>query len=162
LDLEGFTPNAVSAHKPTITGYFSTLPDVIITTGLSTPEFPSKQFTPQRIQYACSIDFTSSAVHTVSNGGVFPPLGAPLVAKSLGATITVFGDSVVAPDTKFNLVSGPDWKHNEDIGKVAGLIFDRFGDFEGFLLLNEEGKEKWFNGEKYAENLLRYAWERRL
>jgi hypothetical protein len=158
MDLEGFTAKAVSAHKPTLTGHFSTLPGVIITIGPPIPEFPSKQFTPQRISYACSIDFTPSAVHTVSHGGIFPPLGAPPIAKSLGTTITVLGDSVVAPDTKFNLVSRPDWKHNKDTGKVTGLIFDRFGD-ERFLLLNGEGKEKWFNGKKHAENLLRYAWE---
>ena len=161
LVLEGFTPNAVGSHKPTLTGHFSALSNVNITIGPPTPEFPAKQFTPQRIFYTCSIDFTKPAIHTTAHGGVFPVLGDHPFTEALGATITILADTLVAPDAKFKLVSGPDWKGHEDTGKVTGLIYDRFGYFDGFLLLNEQGKEKWFPGEKNAEELLRFAWEKK-
>ncbi len=47
-------------------------------------------------------------------------------------------------------------------GKVAGLIFDRFGDFEGFLLRLESGEERLFKaGEPNVEKLIQLAWEER-
>ncbi len=33
-------------------------------------------------------------------------------------------------------------RHRAFTGKIAGLIFDRLGDFEGFLLDTEEGEHK--------------------
>jgi hypothetical protein len=51
----------------------------------------------------------------------------------------------------------------EYTGKVIGLIYDRFGDFEGFLLMTDGGKEKKFrNKEKNIESLIRFAWEKRI
>lgn len=48
-------------------------------------------------------------------------------------------------------------------GKVAGMIYDRFGDFEGFLLLTEEGQEYSFRSrESEIEMLIRFAWEDRV
>jgi Pro-kumamolisin, activation domain len=161
LVLEGFTPNAVGSHRPTLTGPFSTLPNVSVTVGPPVPEFPLKHFTPQNISYACSIDFTKPAIHTLAHGGVFPQFGEPPILETLGATITLLGDTVLAADTIFKLVSGPDWHKHEDTGKVTGLIYDRFGYFDGFLLMTKEGKEKWFGSEKNAENLIRFAWEKK-
>jgi len=47
-------------------------------------------------------------------------------------------------------------------GKVAGIIYDRFGDFEGFLLLTECGEERTFRGREHAvERLVRIAWAER-
>ena len=47
-------------------------------------------------------------------------------------------------------------------GKVIGLIHDRFGDFEGFLLLTEHGKEhEFFSHEHAIERLARAAWAER-
>jgi hypothetical protein len=44
-------------------------------------------------------------------------------------------------------------------GKVVGVIYDRFGDFEGFHLLTEEGHERtYFSHEDEIETLARYAW----
>jgi len=43
-------------------------------------------------------------------------------------------------------------------GKVIDLLYDRFGDFEGFTLLTEEGHEHWFRGrEPEVEELIRRA-----
>jgi len=47
----------------------------------------------------------------------------------------------------------------EFTGKVTGLVYDRFGDFEGFLLLTEAGHERVFHSaEAEIEALVRFAW----
>ncbi len=44
-----------------------------------------------------------------------------------------------------------------------GLIYDRFGDFEGFVLLTEEGHERSFRGhDREVEELVRIAWIQRM
>ena len=48
-------------------------------------------------------------------------------------------------------------------GKVASVIYDRFGDFEGFLLVTEEGAELTFRSKESAiEAVIRFAWEDRV
>jgi hypothetical protein len=47
-------------------------------------------------------------------------------------------------------------------GKVSSLIFDRFGDFEGFLLDTEDGERKFFSRENEIEELVERAWCERL
>jgi len=47
-------------------------------------------------------------------------------------------------------------------GKVAGLIFDRFGDFDGFLLDTEDGERSFFSREKDIAQLVERAWRERL
>jgi murein tripeptide amidase MpaA len=47
-------------------------------------------------------------------------------------------------------------------GKVAGLIFDRFGDFAGFLLDTEDGDREFLSREKEMEELAGRAWRERL
>lgn len=47
-------------------------------------------------------------------------------------------------------------------GKIAGLIFDRFGDFEGFLLDTEDCERQFFSREKDVETLAERAWRERL
>jgi hypothetical protein len=47
-------------------------------------------------------------------------------------------------------------------GKIAGLIFDRFGDFEGFLLDTEDGERRFFSREKEVEELAERVWRERL
>jgi hypothetical protein len=47
-------------------------------------------------------------------------------------------------------------------GKIAGLMFDRFGDFEGFLLDTEEGERVYHSREKEMERLAERAWRERL
>jgi hypothetical protein len=46
-----------------------------------------------------------------------------------------------------------------DTGKVIGLIYDRFGDFEGFLLETEHGAERRYSAREHEiEELVRGAW----
>jgi hypothetical protein len=47
-------------------------------------------------------------------------------------------------------------------GKIAGLIFDHFGDFEGFLLDTEDGERRFLSHEKDVEALAERAWRERL
>ncbi len=48
-------------------------------------------------------------------------------------------------------------------GKVVGIIYDRFGDFEGFILETEEGHERLFRGrEQEVEELVNRAWVERM
>jgi hypothetical protein len=47
-------------------------------------------------------------------------------------------------------------------GKIAGLIFDHFGDFEGFLLETEEGEHAFHSHEKEVEQLAERVWRERL
>jgi hypothetical protein len=52
---------------------------------------------------------------------------------------------------------------HEATGKVNGVVYDRFGDFEGFCLLTEEGHERaYFSREAEVEELARYAWAERI
>ncbi len=53
---------------------------------------------------------------------------------------------------------------DEHTGKIAGLRYDRFGDFEGFDLVTLDGEELYFRGhERRVEELVREAWiERQL
>jgi hypothetical protein len=47
-------------------------------------------------------------------------------------------------------------------GKIACLVFDRFGDFEGFLLDTEDGDRKFLSREKDVAELAERAWRERL
>lgn len=47
-------------------------------------------------------------------------------------------------------------------GKVSSLIFDRFGDFEGFVLETDEGHRRFESRERDVEILIERAWKERL
>jgi hypothetical protein len=47
-------------------------------------------------------------------------------------------------------------------GKIAGLIFDRFGDFAGFLLDTEDGERRFSSRDKQIADLAQRAWRERL
>jgi len=52
---------------------------------------------------------------------------------------------------------------HEAIGKVEAVIYDRFGDFEGFRLLTEQGHERFYlSRQAEIEALVRYAWVERV
>lgn len=53
-------------------------------------------------------------------------------------------------------------RHVRFSGKVEGLIFDRFGDFEGFLLDTEDGERTFSSREHQVEDLVRQAWVERV
>jgi hypothetical protein len=84
----------------------------------------------------------------------------------ISGRVTGFGGnpSQIPPSPKGNPVEGrpgehPDHELIEFTGKVSGLIYDRFGDFEGFSLLTERGHEKIFRGwERASEEIVRRAW----
>lgn len=47
-------------------------------------------------------------------------------------------------------------------GKVSGLMFDRFGDFEGFVLATDGGDRRYVSREREIEALAERAWRERL
>jgi hypothetical protein len=56
----------------------------------------------------------------------------------------------------------PEHRAHGSTGKVMGIRYDRFGDFEGFLLLTEHGHERAFSSHEQAIERLAYeAWEHR-
>jgi hypothetical protein len=59
---------------------------------------------------------------------------------------------------------GQGQKHrHEATGKINGVVYDRFGDFEGFCLLTEEGHEHVYRSrEAEIEALARFAWVERV
>lgn len=49
-----------------------------------------------------------------------------------------------------------------ETGKVVGLIYDRFGDFDGFVLETERGEQRRYRAREHeVEDLVRKAWEER-
>jgi hypothetical protein len=58
---------------------------------------------------------------------------------------------------------GPGHDLLEYTGKISGIGYDRFGDFEGFRLRDEEGHEHAFHGrEREVEKIVYKAWEERI
>jgi hypothetical protein len=59
---------------------------------------------------------------------------------------------------------GRDHDHLRQVtGKITGVVYDRFGDFEGFHLLSEHGAEHHYRSrEAEIEELVRFAWEDRV
>jgi hypothetical protein len=47
-------------------------------------------------------------------------------------------------------------------GKISGLIFDRFGDFEGFVLETDEEERSYHSREREIESIAARAWRERL
>ncbi len=57
----------------------------------------------------------------------------------------------------------PVGRMEEFTGKIAGIKYSRFGDFEGFVLETEQGHEKAFEGrEPEVEHLVERAWNERI
>jgi hypothetical protein len=57
---------------------------------------------------------------------------------------------------------GKDHDILDETGKVVGLIHDRFGDFEGFILTTRRGRELTYRSREHAtERLVRTAWAER-
>jgi hypothetical protein len=48
------------------------------------------------------------------------------------------------------------------IGKISGLIFDRYGDFEGFILETDEEERRYYSREREIETIAERAWHERL
>ena len=54
-------------------------------------------------------------------------------------------------------------KHGKHTGKVEGLVYDRFGDFEGFVFHGEDGSERRFRSRSSRiEELIRRAWRQQM
>jgi len=91
--------------------------------------------------------------------------------QQIAGRVTVFGgdpgDILPSPTGEGRKHHHHHRKHEHErlrasTGKIAGLIFDRFGNFEGFVLDTEEGDRKFFSREKDIEHLAERVWHDRL
>ena len=54
-------------------------------------------------------------------------------------------------------------KHEGHTGKIEGLIYDRFGDFDGFIFSGKDGHEYRFHSRSTRiEDLVRFAWREQM
>jgi hypothetical protein len=89
----------------------------------------------------------------------------------LAVRVTGFGGNPadVPPSPTGNVPTQPSpvethrHEHHEVTGKVSGLVFDHFGDFEGFILETPGGDlERFQSREKHVMDILRDALEERI
>jgi hypothetical protein len=95
------------------------------------------------------------------------PVLQRLVGIIAGRVHSLGGDPNLIPPSLTGYHPGPvhgvGKGREEFTGKVIAIIYDRFGDFEGFRLLTEEGHEMSFRGrEPEVESLIYRAWEERI
>ncbi len=95
------------------------------------------------------------------------PVLQRLVGMIAGRIHSLGGDPSQIPPSLTGYHPGPvhglGKAHEEFTGKVIAIVYDRFGDFEGFRLLTEEGHEISFRGrEAEVESLIYRAWEERI
>jgi len=86
--------------------------------------------------------------------------------QTIANRVTAFGGdpAQISPSPTGDGTSKPPRprRHIEYTGKVAGLIFDHFGDFEGFLLETGHGEHEFFSREREIRELVERAWRERL
>jgi hypothetical protein len=84
--------------------------------------------------------------------------------RGLGGDPTLIGPSPVGQWRHPKL--HPEQEEHEALtsytGKVEGLAYDRFGDFEGFLLDTEDGERSFRSHEREVEALVHRAWVERI
>ena len=86
----------------------------------------------------------------------------------IGGRVTVFGGDpgLILPsptgDGKKPPVGGDGERGKAFTGKISGLIFDHFGDFDGFILETGQGERKFHSRETEMEELAERAWRERL
>ncbi|MFZ0312473.1 MAG: hypothetical protein WAL85_07175 [Candidatus Korobacteraceae bacterium] len=102
--------------------------------------------------------------------GVTPPAGRwrPVLGRYLslteGLVITLGGDPSKIPPSQTGAVPGKGPSHGEHelTGKVVAIDYDRFGDFCGFTVLSEPGRERHFDArEPKIEDVVYRAWVER-
>jgi hypothetical protein len=87
--------------------------------------------------------------------------------KEIAGRITVFGGDPgkVAPSPTGTVGHGHTGGHDKGsgfTGKIAGLVFDHFGDFDGFILETAHGDHQFHSREKEIAVLVERAWRERL
>jgi hypothetical protein len=88
--------------------------------------------------------------------------------EQIAARVTALGgdpNTIVASSSGDGNPKRPPHKQPDDrlcfTGKIAGLIFDHFGNFEGFVLATHEGEHKFFSCENEVKELAEHAWHER-
>ena len=105
-------------------------------------------------------------------GNAIPPQSRwwPVFQRYLGLlsgrVSSLGGDpSKIPPTGTGTWPSGPGGGHErrEDTGKIVAISYDRFGDFDGFILETYRGHKLTFHSrERRVEAIVRRAWHRRI
>jgi hypothetical protein len=110
LVLEGFTPSAVTTAgiNPSV---ISSVSGITVKVGSAQPEIAGQPNTPQRIFFPCTVQFTSTAAQSQSQGGIFPNSQNPPVslgALLLAPSVSIAGRLLPAAETTLILQQGAD------------------------------------------------------
>jgi subtilase family serine protease len=109
---------------------------------------PTNRWYPVLLRYLCYLAGCIDGLGGCSSSITPSPIGVPIP---------------LPPRSPFPIPQPKPGKHHEYTGKVNGLVYDRFGDFEGFLLLTEHGEEhRFYSRESEIEALVRFAWQNRV
>jgi hypothetical protein len=85
--------------------------------------------------------------------------------EQIADRVKAFGGNpgeIVPSPTGDGIRKHPHEEHEAFTGKITGLIFDRFGDFEGFLLQTEDGERRFLSRERDVAELAERVWRDRL
>ena len=79
-------------------------------------------------------------------------------------TLVVIANGIASHPTTVKIATHCDGRHHHhSIGKIQSLTYDRFGDFESFILETVDGAIRRFHSREHGiEELARRAWQERL
>jgi hypothetical protein len=168
IEVDGFRPNELGITSASLTGvpnvYPQITPDLPIPgmtignpVGVPSsllPEDPALYPSPQRFTWVFPVTFNDTA-------GFNPGAHTITLTASIGG---------VSGSAKIHLLDKGHhhsiWHHGavEDYtGKITGLVFDRFGDFNGFEMeTHENGRKKFRGNEGQFAKLVERAWKERV
>jgi hypothetical protein len=105
-------------------------------------------------------------IERIPSNNRWHPVMRRYIARVSGLVSRLGGNPGAIPPSQTGVATGSKpapVKRREYTGKITGLAFDRFGDFEGFLLLTEAGEELSFLAREQAiEGRVREAWGDRM
>jgi hypothetical protein len=108
---------------------------------------------------------------SIPHGNRWRPVFERYLGQIAGRVTALGGDpgAIIASPTGDGRKHHPPPKHGHEherhyrhTGKIAGLLFDRFGDFEGFILDTEDGDRSFYSRERDMRDLAERGWKERL
>jgi hypothetical protein len=104
---------------------------------------------------------------TIKPGDRWHPVFIRYVEQLAGRVNALGGDASSVPPTQSGIWPGllHHKKHKDSTftGKVDGIVYDRFGDFQAFILVTREGEQRRFEShETRVHTLVQRAWEERI
>lgn len=101
----------------------------------------------------------------IPDGDRWSPVIARYVAQIANRVECFGGDPGTIPPSPTGLIPHRGGRGRHDFaftGKVSGLVFDRFGDFDGFVLATEHDQEAFESREAAVYRVIERAWQERI